>query len=232
VVATATDNAGNSDTDGTNNELEVDTTPPTVTVDTHQTDDTTPEITGGVDDNSASIEVLVDGNSYAATNNGGGTWTLADGAVSALADGTYNVTANATDLAGNTGTDGTSGELLVDTIGPAVTVTPLDTTDTTPTVTGTVDDGDGSGVGAVVVTVDGNNYPATVTDTSWTANVTNAVADGAYDVLATATDNLGNVDTDNTTDELTVDSTAPSVAVRAGHGDRRRGQLRQRRHEQ
>jgi len=93
----------------------VDLTAPIVTVDILLTNDPTPQLTGTVDDPDASIEVTVDGNSYAAVNNGDGTWTLVDDTISpALADGTYDVAVSAIDLAGNVGTDTTTNELVVD----------------------------------------------------------------------------------------------------------------------
>jgi len=90
-------------------------------VDSLLTADTTPALTGTVDDAGAAVTVTVAGTPYAATNNGDGTWTLADNEISpALADGTYDVQASATDAAGNTGSDATTDELTVDTTAPAV----------------------------------------------------------------------------------------------------------------
>ncbi len=187
---------------------------PTVTVDPLTTTDSTPELTGTVDDPAATVEVTVDGNTYAAFNNGDGTWTLADNTISpALADGTYDVLASATDGLGNIGTDATTNELTIDTTGPVVTVDPLATTDTTPELTGTVDDP----AAAVEVTVAGNTYAAANNgDGTWTLaddTIAPALAEGTYDVVASATDGLGNVGTDSTTNELTIDMTAPVVTV-------------------
>jgi hypothetical protein len=88
--------------------------PPVVTVDTLLTYDSTPELTGTVDDPDAAIEVTVDGNNYTAMNNGDGTWTLADDIISpVLPYGTYDVIASATNLAGNVGMDSTLDELII-----------------------------------------------------------------------------------------------------------------------
>ncbi|WP_439356438.1 Ig-like domain-containing protein [Acinetobacter seifertii] len=54
------------------------------------------------------------GVNYPATNNGDGTWTLADNTLPVLADGPHTVTVTATDPAGNVGTD--SAVLTIDTI--------------------------------------------------------------------------------------------------------------------
>ena len=114
VFATATDPAGNVAVDSTNNELTLDTTAPVVTVDFLEVDDTTPAVTGTVDDPAAGIEIVIDGQTYAALNNGNGNWILPDDSISpALAVGTYNVAASATDAAGNVGNDTTVDELII-----------------------------------------------------------------------------------------------------------------------
>ncbi|MEQ1067966.1 hypothetical protein, partial [Acinetobacter chenhuanii] len=74
-TATATDPAGNISLPGTGL---VDTVAPTVTVTTVLTNDSTPPLTGTVNDPAAKVVVTVDGVNYPATNNGDGTWTLAD----------------------------------------------------------------------------------------------------------------------------------------------------------
>ncbi|WP_376694852.1 Ig-like domain-containing protein [Wenzhouxiangella sp. EGI_FJ10305] len=91
----------------------VDNTAPSVTVDSLITADTTPPLTGTVDDNDATLELTVDGQTMAPTNNGDGTWALADDTLSALADGTYDVAVTASDPAGNEGSDTTTDELTV-----------------------------------------------------------------------------------------------------------------------
>ncbi|WP_223677379.1 Ig-like domain-containing protein, partial [Escherichia fergusonii] len=56
------------------------------------TNDSSPQLTGTVNDPTATIQVTVGLNTYAATNNGDGTWTLADNVIApALLDGTYDV---------------------------------------------------------------------------------------------------------------------------------------------
>ena len=71
---------------------DADEIPPVVTIDSLSTSDNTPQLTGTVDDPTATVEVTVNGTTYTATNNGDGTWTLADNNIApALADGTYDV---------------------------------------------------------------------------------------------------------------------------------------------
>ncbi|WP_436480216.1 Ig-like domain-containing protein, partial [Acinetobacter seifertii] len=98
VTATATDPAGNPSLPGS---AVVDAVAPTVAVTTALTNDSTPALTGTVNDPTAKVVVTVDGVNYPATNNGDGTWTLADNTLPALTDGPHTITVTATDPAGN-----------------------------------------------------------------------------------------------------------------------------------
>ncbi|MGI9460271.1 MAG: Ig-like domain-containing protein, partial [Pirellulales bacterium] len=214
VSVSAVDPASNSASDSTTNELKIDLTSPVVGVDSLVTNDTTPELTGTVDDSTASISVTVGGQTLSATNNGNGTWVLADGSLSALVEGTYDVVVSAADLAGNIGDDGTTSELEVDLTAPVVGVDPLVTNDTTPGLSGTVDDS-----GAVVsVVVNGQTVSAiNAGDGTWSVadGVLDALSENVYDVSVSAIDAVGNVGSDGTTNELEVDLTAPVVSVDA-----------------
>ncbi|WP_228270895.1 Ig-like domain-containing protein, partial [Acinetobacter seifertii] len=75
--------------------------------------DSTPALTGTVTDPTATVVVTVDGVNYPATNNGDGTWTLADNTLPVLTDGPHTITVTATDPAGNVGT--TNAVVTVDT---------------------------------------------------------------------------------------------------------------------
>ena len=214
VVASATDVAGNTGTDAGNNELTVDTIAPVVTVNTLATTDTTPALSGTVSETGAAISVMVNGQTRSATNNGNGTWTLADNQLTALPNGIYDVTVTATDSAGNAGTDATTSELTVDNAAPAVTVNTLNTNDQRPQLTGTVND-----TGATVrVSVGGQTNLVAVNNGNgtWTLpddTINPNLAPGSYNVAVTATDSLGNAGSDATTNELTIDTTAPTVGV-------------------
>ncbi|MFD3284916.1 BapA/Bap/LapF family large adhesin [Alteromonas macleodii] len=203
---TATDNAGNTDTDtGT---VVIDTTAPTVAINDLTTNDTTPELTGTVNDPNAVVVVTIDGNDYTATNNGDGTWTLADNVVATLAEGSYPTSVTATDAAGNTVTN--TGTVVIDTTAPTVAINDLTTNDTTPELTGTVNDPNA----VVVVTIDGNDYTATNNgDGTWTLadNAVAALAEGSYPTSVTATDAAGNTVTNTGT--VIIDTTAPTVAI-------------------
>ncbi|ENK3109795.1 Ig-like domain repeat protein, partial [Vibrio alginolyticus] len=205
VTATASDEAGNESALAT---VVVDGVAPIVTVNDATTNDATPTLTGSVDDATASVTVTVDGADYPATNNGDGTWTLADDTLASLADNSYTVTVTATDEAGNQGV--ASGTLVVDTVGPIVTANDVTTNDTTPALVGTVNDVTAN----ITVTVNGVDYPATNNgDGSWTLadNTLASLADNSYTVTVTATDEAGNQGT--ATGTLVIDTTAPAAPV-------------------
>ncbi|NUE94360.1 Ig-like domain-containing protein, partial [Acinetobacter seifertii] len=205
VTATATDPAGNPSLPGS---AVVDAVAPTVAVTTALTNDSTPALTGTVNDPTAKVVVTVDGVNYPATNNGDGTWTLADNTLPVLADGPHTITVTATDPAGNVGT--TNAVVTVDTTAPVVALNDVLTNDSTPALTGTVTDP----TATVVVTVDGVNYPATNNgDGTWTLadNTLPTLTDGPHTITVTATDPAGNVGTGSAV--LTVDTTAPVVAL-------------------
>ncbi len=91
-----------------------DIVPPIVTVAPITTSLRSPALYGTVDDPTAAIRVTVAGNSYAAANNGNGTWTLPANTIApSLQPGVYDVSVTATDLAGNVGADATTGELRI-----------------------------------------------------------------------------------------------------------------------
>lgn len=122
VVARAVDLAGNTGFDSTTGELEIDTIP-IVAVDVTASADSTPPITGTVDDPTASIIVSVGGQvGLVATNHGDGTWTLPNNVITPLADGVYDVSVTATDATSNIGTDTTANELTIDTDGKLLVV--------------------------------------------------------------------------------------------------------------
>uniref|UniRef100_UPI00196548D6 Ig-like domain-containing protein n=1 Tax=Escherichia coli TaxID=562 RepID=UPI00196548D6 len=76
-------------------------------------------------------------------DNGDGTWTLTIPTGNEIPEGTYDVSVTATDAAGNTSTDVTTDELVIDTTDPTVpTVNSQVTNDTTPVITGTADSAD------------------------------------------------------------------------------------------
>ncbi len=208
VTATATDPAGNTSLPGTGT-VSADITAPVVALDDVLTNDSTPALTGTVNDPTATVVVNVDGVDYPAVNNGDGTWTLADNTLPTLADGPHTITVTATDAAGNVGND--TAVVTIDTSLPVVSLDDLTTNDTTPALTGAIDDP----TATVVVNVDGIDYPATNNgDGTWTLadNTLPALIDGPHTVAVTATDPAGNTATDTAT--LTID-TVPADLIGA-----------------
>ncbi|HAV4907373.1 TPA: Ig-like domain-containing protein, partial [Acinetobacter baumannii] len=200
VTATATDPAGNTSLPGTGT-VSADITAPVVALDDVLTNDSTPALSGTVNDPTATVVVNVDGVDYPAVNNGDGTWTLADNTLPTLADGPHTITVTATDAAGNVGND--TAVVTIDTSLPVVSLDDLTTNDTTPALTGAIDDP----TATVVVNVDGIDYPATNNgDGTWTLadNTLPALIDGPHTVTVTATDPAGNTATDTAT--LTIDT--------------------------
>lgn len=123
-------------------------------------------------------------------------------------------TASLLDLQGNPATDTSfiSPSYTRDVTDPTVTVNSLTTNQPQPALSGTV-----SEVGAdVVVTINGVNYTATVTGTTWTLPsgvIAPALGDGIYDVEVMAADLAGNIGIDMTTDELVIDTVRPTVTI-------------------
>ncbi|WP_289344658.1 BapA/Bap/LapF family large adhesin [Acinetobacter baumannii] len=201
VTATATDPAGNTSGPAT---AVVDAVAPTVALDDVLTNDSTPALTGTVNDPTATVVVTVDGVDYPAVNNGDGTWTLADNTLPTLADGPHTITVTATDAAGNVGND--TAVVTIDTVAPNAPV--LDPINATDPVTGTAE------AGSTVTVTYPDGTTATVvagTDGSWSVPNPGNLVDGDT-VTATATDPAGNTSLPGT-GTVSADITAPVVAL-------------------
>ena len=155
VQVTAVDLAGNIGVDSTTDELEIDLGALVVSVDELVTNDVTPTLTGLINDNGAVLTVSVGGQSGQAVNNQNGTWSFE--VPVGLSEGVYDVSVTAVDASSNSVSDSTTNELTIDTTVPVVGVDGLITNDTTPALTGTVDDS----TAVVSVTVDGQAVSAT-----------------------------------------------------------------------
>ncbi|OTK47189.1 adhesin, partial [Acinetobacter baumannii] len=203
VTATATDPAGNTSLPGTGT-VSADITAPVVALDDVLTNDSTPALTGTVNDPTATVVVNVDGVDYPAVNNGDGTWTLADNTLPTLADGPHTITVTATDAAGNVGND--TAVVTIDTVAPNAPV--LDPINATDPVTGTAEPGS-----TVTVTYPDGTTATVVagTDGSWSVPNPGNLVDGDT-VTATATDPAGNTSLPGT-GTVSADITAPVVAL-------------------
>jgi hypothetical protein len=213
---------GNVITDPTTGELTIDTVAPEApTVDAQVTNDTSPILTGTYDPSDApvALTVEVDGVVYVlgvdpalTVDDTAGTWALdlVDAGV-VLADGPYDVVVTQIDGAGNSASDPTVDELVIDTVAPtAPTVVAQTNTDGLPVIQGTwnptvsVD---------LSVTVDGDTFvlgldpELTVNGASWALDLSGepaALPSGTYDVDAVAGDEAGNTSPDLTAGELVV----------------------------
>ncbi|MDC4478505.1 Ig-like domain-containing protein, partial [Acinetobacter baumannii] len=203
VTATATDPAGNTSLPGTGT-VSADITAPVVALDDVLTNDSTPALTGTVNDPTATVVVNVDGTDYPAVNNGDGTWTLADNTLPTLADGPHTITVTATDAAGNVGND--TAVVTIDTVAPnAPVLEPINATDP---VSGQAEPG------STVTVSFPDGTTATVvagTDGSWSVPNPGNLVDGDT-VTATATDPAGNTSLPGT-GTVSADITAPVVAL-------------------
>lgn len=210
ITATATDlSADDTSEFSAACTIVVDTSAPVVTMDSLTTNDPTPPLSGTVDDSAATIVVTVNSATYAATNNGDGTWSLPDGTLAPLDEGTYDVTATATDTIGNIGTDAGTDELTLDFGVPRITVNRLTTEDPSPPLSGSVDDPAAS----IAITVRGPTYAALNNGNgTWILprnSISPGLPDGIYNVIARATDSARNIGTDATVNELVIDTYVP-----------------------
>ena len=226
VLVSVTDAAGNTAVDNSSLELEVDiTAPATPTVENTLSNTATPTITGNaVIAAGESLSVVVNGVSYTVgdghlIDDGNGNWVLSIPSANALADASYDVVATVTDAAGNTATDSSATELLVDTTAPAVPTVNNQTSNTsTPVITGTVTLAAGESLSVVVDSVTytvGDGSLVDNGDNTWTLTIptANAAVDGSYDVSVIVEDAAGNSSTDTGTGELVIDTTAPVTPV-------------------
>ncbi|WP_396596861.1 Ig-like domain-containing protein [Dokdonia sp. R86516] len=220
VDVTVEDTVGNTASDTTTDELVIDATAPTTpTVTAQTTNDTTPLITGTADSDDE-LTVIVNGVTYTEgdgnlTDNGDDTWSLQIPDGSELPDGTYDVNASVEDTVGNTASDNTIDELTIDSVSPTIpTVDAQTTNDTTPLITGTADSDDQLTVIVNEITyTEGDGNLIDNGDDTWSLQIPNGseLPDGTYDVDASVEDTVGNTASDNTTDELVIDATAPTT---------------------
>ncbi|MEI1727284.1 BapA/Bap/LapF family large adhesin, partial [Acinetobacter baumannii] len=200
----------------------VDTTAPVVSFTDASTNDTTPALTGTIDDPTATVVVTVDGVDYPAVNNGDGTWTLADNTLPVLADGPHTVSVTATDVAGNVSTPVT-GTVTVDATAPTLAITTDDlalAAGEDANITFTFSEAVAGFDVSDITVVGGTLTGLTTTDNiTWTAVFTPdgtgtapsiAVADGSYTDLA---GNLGTGDVLDGTDGFVVDIVPPTLAI-------------------
>ncbi|MDB4465759.1 DUF5011 domain-containing protein, partial [Akkermansiaceae bacterium] len=133
--------------------------------------------------------------------------------VPSLEDGSYGITATATDKAGNVSAASPAITVVVDTTPPAApTLTGLSSTNSpTPTLTGTAE------TDSTVRIYEGENQLGSAQAESGSYSITvSSLSDGEHSITATATDKAGNVSAVSTTHEVEVDTAPPAAPTLTG----------------
>lgn len=220
------DEAGNQNTasTSTDNSVSYDITAPTGAINPPPVGtSTSPEISGTVDDPTATINVSVNGQTYLATNSGDGTWTLLAGIIApGLPVGDHNIDVSLTDPAGNSSTYQTSITIQRP---PAFapTVETITWLGGRPIISGSFDS---DVVRKLTVRLNGVAYvlgashQLSASGNYWTLNLSDLeppLAPGSYDVIVEAELNDGSVLSDSTSAELTVLApTIPNIITNPG----------------
>ncbi|WP_425249494.1 Ig-like domain-containing protein [Enterobacter hormaechei] len=231
VQVSVTNVNGNSASAG--REYSVDTTAPSVTINTIATDDILNATEAQSDlaisgtstaEAGQTLTVSLNGKDYTTTVSANGSWTLnvpaAD--LAGLTDGSVTVTASVSDKAGNPAS--VDHNLTVDVTVPTVTIHTVagdDVINVAEHKQAQIISGSATGAAAgdkVTVTIGGQTY-TTVLDAAgnWSvgvpANVISGLSDGTVTVTASVTDAAGN--TGSGTHNVTVDTGLPSVSFNA-----------------
>ena len=197
VTVTATNLIGTSDPSGASAGTTVVEFPgaPVIQAPADQTDTNNNEPTfSGTADPNTTVIVLLGGSPIGTTSaDGAGDWTFTP--QNPIADGTYAVTATATDSWSNVSPPSASTSLTIDTVAPVapVVVTPSNgstSNNASPTVTVTGEPGT-----SAVVDVDGSDYGPVTVDSSGDAQVAipGPLSAGQHSVSTQLTDGAGNV---------------------------------------
>jgi hypothetical protein len=228
LTATETDVAGNVSAISNPLDLSIDTAVPAapgaLALDSASDsgvagDDVTNVTTPRIDGTGSNGDVvnLYDGSLLLGTGTvSGGSWSIS---TSALANGSYTLTAIETDIAGNISPASGPLDLTIDTTAPAAPAAlTLDSAsdsgvpgDDITNVTTPMIDGSG-GNGDVVSLYDGSLLlgTGTVSGGSWSIT-TSALSEGSHTLTATETDFVGNVSPASGPLDLTIDTTAPAA---------------------
>ncbi|MCD1125322.1 Ig-like domain-containing protein [Jinshanibacter sp. LJY008] len=171
-------------------------------------------------DSGRTVTVTLEGINYTTTVQTGGSWSLSipSADITVLADGSYNLSVNLTDAAGNSITVNHSITLTAAAADlPTLTLDPVSGDGFLNAAEATsphVEEGQ-----IVTLTLNGINYSATVAaDGSWSTTVPVAdldnIVDGSYQVTAAVSDMAGNPASDNQPLVLITDSTnLPTLSV-------------------
>ncbi|OED37671.1 hypothetical protein AB833_22645 [Chromatiales bacterium (ex Bugula neritina AB1)] len=199
VKVQITDAAGNRSAIATDSALLDTVSPPIPHVTSVVSNSGTPVISGGHPvDSPALLTVTVNEVIYASgdgqlVKGGDGTWQLAIPPSDALTDGTYDVVAMLTDMAGNSSNDSTLNELTIDLLSPVLEIqVPGTSTDPAPLLTGTTD----QPFGAVVTVRDSEGRylcDAVVAELAWSCRVQRQLIAGTTALTVSTQDEAGNI---------------------------------------
>ncbi|EKK7305146.1 Ig-like domain-containing protein [Escherichia coli] len=237
ITASLSDRAGNSDS--TTHNVTVDLSGPTLTISTVSDDDIinstekTQDLTisGGSSGlaTGTTVTVMLNGLAYSSTTDSSGNWsvTVPASAVGALGEAVYQISASATDSAGNNGS--TTHTVNVESLLPGVIINTVAGDDiinaaeiaVAQTISGQVT-GTAVAGNTVIVTIGGNQYNATVQpDLSWSvsvpANVLQALGNGELTISASVTNSANNTGT--ATHDIVIDANLPGLRVDTVAGD-------------
>ncbi|MDP4482427.1 retention module-containing protein, partial [Pseudoalteromonas elyakovii] len=220
ITATVTDAAGNEASDtGTGI---IDLSAPIIAINAiPDSADTTPTISGSVQNVPAGTTVTLTLTDAAGNTQTITTQTLADGtwtadAINELVEGDFSVNAIVSDEAGNQSE--TLAQGTIDNTAPTITIDALaDSNDTTPTISGTAT-GEPEGTVVTITVTDEAGNPQTITtevlaDGTFSVDVPNELSEGEFTVEVSVTDTSGNETTATTTGEI--DTSAPVIAIDA-----------------
>jgi fibro-slime domain-containing protein/RHS repeat-associated protein len=190
------------------------------------TNKNTPSITGNAEAG-AVVQLFNNGQLLGqATANNTGVWQIV---TSNLTDGTYNLTASATDIAGNVSNLSTSLCVTIDSALPLLTLnTPVDTAPLTPgaRLTGSID---GTGSAVTALSYHFNNLAEITVPFNATGvfdqslNLT-GLANGAHTLTISATDTAGNIKTTQYHVTVIIDQEAPVISASLLHDTAPNGQ--------
>ena len=192
VSVVAKDVAGNITKPATTKQVKIDTSTPTADITVPVVTlvrDTTPTIAGTYttdqfDDTTVTLFIDGDDEGIVLTDVADGEWSYSPATTLAQGDHTFFVTAKD---AVHSATTSNTLTLTIDTLAPALTVSPVTDQTGTPTVTGTAEAGS-------VLTVTFNGQTTTIANNNgnYTFTSPTALANGDYTFLITATDAAGN----------------------------------------
>ena len=220
VTATVTGKAGNKTETSRADAIIVDTTaPPAPTVATVLTRNRRPLVSGSFSSSKTDkLTVSLAGKTYGAGNlpglkTQGDNWSVVP--QFDLADGRYDVVVTASDKAGNSSTDKSKNEILVDgTSPPAPTVRPSFGLSHRPVIRGTWPEGSDH---TLSVTLDGKSHVVTSDGPltsdgkgNWTLRPDHDLATGSHDVEVLVSDKMGNQSRDLTKNEVLIKNPPPS----------------------